>query len=85
MNLCFPEQVFGSRDITDGVSCSLHDVHQEIKLDSMIICVIEGCTNKSIEGSDEENEDHEEREETGNILNAGTEKRNHITNGWVNS
>jgi hypothetical protein len=84
-NLCFPEQVFRSGDISDGVSSGLHDVYKEISFDSMIIRFVEGGANKSIESSDEEDEDHEEGEETRNILDTGTKKRNHVTDGWVHS
>jgi len=51
----------------------------------MIIRFVESCTHKSIEGSNEENKDHEERKETGNIFNTGTKQRNHVTDGGVHS
>jgi hypothetical protein len=80
-----PKLVFWSRYITDGVSCGLHHVYKEIQSDSFIIGRVEGGTDKSIEGRDEEDEDHEEGEETGNILDAGSEKGNHVADTFVHS
>lgn len=84
-DLGFPEEVLWSGDISDGVSGGLHDIDQEIKLDTTVISVIESSSDESIECSNEENPDHEEGEETRDILNTGTKKSNHVTNGWVHS
>jgi hypothetical protein len=75
---CCPIRVFRNSNITDGVSCGLHQVNIE-SADFLVIAIVECSSDQFVEGRDTENEDEEECQETKDVSETSSNEDNLAT------